>query len=70
MIIWRLLGFILLLGMLSACASPPAATTPQSGQGAPAAPQIQRTLVIIARGELPSLAAKPFVAFSGSLNPP
>ena len=33
-------------------------------------PQPQRTLVIVARGELPSLAAKPFVAFSGSLNPP
>lgn len=30
----------------------------------------QRTVVIIARAEPPSLAAKPLVAFSGSLNPP
>ncbi len=66
----RLLGWTLLLGMLAACASPAPSTAPQPGQSAPTVPQIQRTLVIIARGELPSLAAKPFVAFSGSLNPP
>jgi peptide/nickel transport system substrate-binding protein len=30
----------------------------------------QRTVVIIVRGELPSLSGKPLVGFSGSLNPP
>ncbi len=30
----------------------------------------QRTVVIVTRGELPSLSAKPLVGFSGSLNPP
>lgn len=54
-----------------ACAAPssgpPAPSASDSG-GAPSSPQ--RTLVMIVRGELPSLAAKPLAAFSGSLSPP
>ncbi len=68
----RLVGSAVLLSLvLAACASPASPTARPGGQGeqaAPAAPQ--RTVVIILRGELPSLAAKPLVGFSGSLNPP
>jgi len=57
--------------LLSACnptgASRGAATDANERAGA-AAPQ--RTLVIAIRGELPGLAAKPLVPFSGALNPP
>src|SRR5436190_15184327 len=69
-VIYRLLGLSVLVGTLAACASPSSGGAPTTAAGGTAAPQIQRTLVVIARGELPSLAAKPFVGFSGSLNPP
>jgi len=61
---------------MGACA-PAAGPGGQQGEGASGegggvgqAATPQRTLVIIARGEPPSLAAKPLVGFSGSLNPP
>src|SRR6266508_2374844 len=71
MTVCRNLTLVLLLGAaLLGCSSPAPGSGPQAIDGGSAAVQPQRTLVIIARGELPSLAAKPFVAFSGSLNPP
>src|SRR5436190_22391053 len=53
--------------MLTACApaSSPAPSSPALG-----APTIQRTLVIGARGQPPTFAAKPLVSFSGSLQEP
>ncbi len=57
--------------LLLACAAPPPPTaTRGSGATVAAPPRIQRTLVIISRGELPSLAAKSLVPYSGSLGPP
>ncbi len=55
---------------LAACAAPASAPSgvPGRPESAPTAPQ--RTLAIIIRGEPPSLAAKPIVAFSGALNRP
>ncbi|HZT06764.1 MAG TPA: ABC transporter substrate-binding protein [Chloroflexota bacterium] len=54
---------------ISACGPVRAPSSPDAGQPTdPATPQ--RTLVVIARGEPPSLASKPLVGFSGSLNPP
>lgn len=56
---------------LTGCAparEPPSQAPEQSAQSGAVAPQ--RTVVIIIRGELPSLAGKPLVGFSGSLNPP
>jgi peptide/nickel transport system substrate-binding protein len=65
-----LLAAVLILAA-AACAPSAAPASPQGGEGAPAAAKMpQRTLVIIVREELPSLAAKPIVAFSGSLDPP
>ncbi len=62
---------VLLVGVaLLGCAAPSPAGGSQAGGGGSTPAQPQRTVVVIARGELPSLAAKPFVAFSGSLNPP
>jgi peptide/nickel transport system substrate-binding protein len=57
--------------ILLACAAPapPPASPPASGEAAPPSGP-QRTLVMIARAEPPSLAAKPIVGFSGSLTPP
>ncbi len=65
------LGAVLVLAVAS-CASPPSAPASRQGeQAAPAAVKMpQRTLMIIVREELPSLAAKPIVGFSGSLDPP
>src|SRR5581483_6688538 len=55
--------------LLANCAAPPSGrTSGQTTDQTPVSPQ--RTLVIIARGEPPSLAAKPLVGYSGSLNPP
>ena len=60
-----------LMALLVACAAPAPTGGNRGREGATqASAQPQRTLVIIARGELPSLAVKPFVAYSGSLNPP
>jgi peptide/nickel transport system substrate-binding protein len=56
---------------LSACtpAGPSAGRSPDTaGRGESAASQ--RVLVIAVRGELPTLAVKPLVQFSGALNPP
>ena len=65
---------LLLLLVLSACApGPGAAPVRQEGAVAPAAAPVampQRTVVVIVRGEPPSLAARPLVPFSGSLDPP
>ena len=60
----------LLALMLTAAACAPAATpgpaaSPQAAAQNPA--PIQRTLVMLARGEPPSIAAKPLQVFSGSL---
>src|SRR5437764_14625617 len=53
----------------AACGPTRAPSSPDGNQGTtPATPQ--RTLILIARGEPPSLASKPLVGFSGSLNPP
>ena len=66
-----MLGWALAIGM-AACAGPsPAGSGGNSaGTGAQAPAQPQRTLVIVSRAELPTLAAKPLVGFSGSLGPP
>jgi peptide/nickel transport system substrate-binding protein len=67
----RCLTLVSLLAVaLVGCASPPSGGGAQSGGSGSSTAPIQRTLVVISRGELPSLAAKPFAAFSGSLNPP
>lgn len=67
----RSAGFGILLALaLTACGPAPAGQG-QQGAGTAAGPApIQRTLVIIARAEMPSLAAAPLVGYSGSLNPP
>ncbi len=62
------LAFVLLTLALTACAPGGAATSgPAGGPSRAAAPQ--KTLVYISRGEPPTLAVKPLVGFSGSLNP-
>ena len=65
----RLAILLIICSAVLACGPPlPAARDGGDAQPAPSAPQ--RTLVIISRAELPSLASKPLVGFSGSLNPP
>lgn len=62
---FRILALVAVLG-ISACA--PAGSTPStSGDGAAPFAAPQPTLVFIARGEPPSLAARPLVEFSGAL---
>ncbi len=69
----RFIGALAVAITVVACG--PGAATPanqaarSSGQAQPATTP-QKTLVILARGEPPSLAAKPFQAFSGSLAAP
>src|SRR5438132_14343803 len=71
---WRWFPLLAVLAVVAACApsAPPAApaTGRTDGGVAPTSAAPQRTLTLISRGELPSLAAKPLVGFSGSLNPP
>jgi peptide/nickel transport system substrate-binding protein len=66
------LAWLICVGLIFVACAAPTATTPQSGAGttAPGAAAPRRTLVMIARAEPPSLAAKPLVGFSGSLSPP
>ncbi len=64
-----------LLLILAAAACAPATTPGQPGNSPAASqqqgqPSIQRTLVILARGELPTIAAKPLQSYSGSLAAP
>lgn len=60
-----------LTAALVACSPPQPAGAPRAeGDGSAAPAQPQRRVVVISRGELPSLAAKPLVGFSGSLGPP
>jgi len=63
---------VMLVGLsVAACAPAAPSAGVQTGQGGePLAAMPQRTLVIVLRGELPSLAAKALVGFSGSLDPP
>ncbi len=72
----RLIQLTLILLLLAGCA-PAGAPTPRdtgatasnnSSAAQPVAPN--RTLVVVARGEPPTLAAKPLQGFSGSLTPP
>jgi len=60
--------------MLTAAACAPSATPGTASGPQAAAPQsaapIQRTLVMLARGEPPSISGKSLQAFSGSLNGP
>ncbi|MPZ14908.1 MAG: hypothetical protein GEU73_10890 [Chloroflexi bacterium] len=66
-VVWPLI----VSAILAACAPGGGPTSQPAGEdGQPGAPMPQRTVVIILRGELPSLAGKPLVGFSGSLNPP
>jgi len=57
--------------VVTACAptAAPSSQVPDSASR-PGALMPQRPLIVAIRGELPSLAAKPLVAFSGALNPP
>ncbi len=67
-VFWSSLATIVALSV-AACAPPLAA--PQGGEPHTTSPTMpQRTLVIAARGEPPTLAAKPLLPFSGSLAPP
>lgn len=65
-------GFsVLLIVAIAACAPAPAPGQPGISAEVPQArAPIQRTLVILARGEPPTIAAKPLQAFSGSLAAP
>ena len=67
-----LILFVLLVASLTACA--PATGPTSAGGGASGGesprPGPQRTLTIALRGEPPSLAAKPVVAFTNALRPP
>jgi peptide/nickel transport system substrate-binding protein len=69
-------GVVLCLGLVACAPSapPPPRTSDQQASGAAGRqatqPMPQRTVVIVTRGELPSLSGKPLVGFSGSLNPP
>src|SRR5437763_12661464 len=67
----QLATLLLVVGLMAACSPGPTSTSTPGGPGAsqPAAAP-QRTLVIIARGEPPSIAAKPLQAFSGSIAAP
>jgi peptide/nickel transport system substrate-binding protein len=57
--------------VLAAC-TPAGSPSPRAPDGAqrPGGSASQRILVVAIRGELPSLAARPLVQFSGALNPP
>lgn len=63
------MAMILILA-IAACTPAVRPASAPGEQTAPAAQMPQRTLVVIVREELPSLAAKSIVAFSGSLDPP
>ena len=67
---YRCLTLVSLLAVVLVGCAPPGGGTQSGGSGSTGTSQIQRTLVVISRGELPSLAARPFAAFSGSLDPP
>ena len=66
---WPFAPVMLLVAVIAACSAP--STSPSQPGNSQAAvqgqPAIQRTLVILARGEPPSIAAKPLQSFSGSL---
>lgn len=64
------LGMLFCLALASCAPATPRATQQSEGGAQPAASMPQRTLVVIVRGELPSLAAKALVPYSGSLDPP
>src|SRR6266540_1404952 len=64
-LIITLTGFLCVAASACAPASAPSTQAPSGG-----APAIQRTLVIGARGQPPTFAAKPLVSFSGSLQEP
>jgi peptide/nickel transport system substrate-binding protein len=62
---------MLAVGLLVACGSNPPASQPRSESGEqPVASPPQRTLVIIARGEPPTIAAKSLQAYSASIAAP
>jgi peptide/nickel transport system substrate-binding protein len=61
----------MLIGLLAvACAAPPASRPPSAGNPQVGSQMPQRTLVIIGRGEPPTIAAKPLLAYSGSFAAP
>lgn len=68
------LGLFAAVFLLLAACGPGAGSGRQQGEGTAgqggSPPMPQRTLVIIVRGEPPSLAARPLVPFSGSLDAP
>lgn len=58
------------LGVTACGPAAPSGGGQSGGRSEPGATMPQRTLAIIVRGEMPSLAAKPLVGFSGSLDAP
>lgn len=60
----------LVVVLATAACGPAGAPGAQGTDGRPAVSAPQRTLAIIARGELPTLARKELVGYSGSLRPP
>jgi len=64
-------AFVCLVSLMAcSSASPTGGSRPQSEAGQPASGSSQRQLVMVARGEPPSLASRPLVPFSGALTPP
>ena len=61
---------VLMVASLAACAPAGGPVSSGAGSSESAQPGPQRTLVIALRGEPPSLAAKPVVAFTNALRPP
>ncbi len=67
---WSVIFSLLIVLVFAGCAQPARPTGSSAGSSAETPSANQKQLVIAVRGEPPSIAAKPVVAFSGSLDRP
>src|SRR5947208_3209162 len=68
---WKIpISIVPLLCLLAFTACGPGGASSPSGSAPQRGASSARTLVLVARGEPPSLASRPLVPFSGALTPP